>query len=398
MKIALLSFVDNLNFGGCLQMFALQRAIALSYPNIECEYLHYVQDKKWATIKWLVRKVIYGITKKDDNPSWTICEFIRIIKHGIYEKRVGKASVDLFEEFWGRIQYSRHLSKKQLYRIEDEYDFFIVGSDQVWNCGRLNLDTTYFLDFINNRDKKGCYAPSLALKEIPSKYYAKYYTYLSQFKYLSCRESSGTKMLEQLLHRKVVTVVDPVFLLDKEEWKKVINQDMGVQMSSEQYILIYQLEADCSNPLEVLARWYQKKYKWKIKKVYGDFDKNDNIGPAEWLALFYNADMILTDSFHGTAFSIIFEKQFISYIPDKDFYQSSSGRITDLLNALGFNERLYDSKIDFVEPKEIDYEWEGISKRLRALIMQSREYLFSMLENRYMETKCVNKERKMDDR
>ena len=121
--------------------------------------------------------------------------------------------------------------------LNTKYDKFISGSDQIWNCGRLDLDPTYMLDFVTDDSKKFSYASSLGMREIPQKYYAKYKECLSSFRELSCREREGADIISKLTGREVVYVLDPVFLLDKEEWIELTKSSVSIQKDGK-YILI----------------------------------------------------------------------------------------------------------------------------------------------------------------
>lgn len=380
-KIALISFVENLNYGGTLQAYALEKYIENAYEDISCEYIKYVKKQGKATIVWFCRKILYTLLRKDDTPSWTIKEYTNLVKNMLLEKNNSnmKENEKLFQQFWELSKYSSYMSRKELFDNELDYDLYIVGSDQVWNCGRLDLDTTYLLDFVKDNEKKASYAPSLSLKSIPEKYRKKYIKYLSSFKYLSCREKAGAKVIKELIDRDVKNVLDPVFLLSKHEWEMVENIPMNMRDKCN-FIVVYIL--DESEILTSYAKTYAESMGMEIVYIYGDLSKNECVGPSEWLWYLRNAKMIFTNSFHGTAFSIIFNVPFWVEVPQKDFFQVSSDRIFDVLKLFELEERLVEKYI--MEPENRD-----IFKRTNIILKNKREeamqYIDLMIEGEKVE-------------
>lgn len=377
MKIALLSFVENLNYGGSLQIYALEKAIENRYADVECEYIKYRKNQFKATTRWMARKIVSSIVKRNDAPSWTVKEYVHILWDSFYQNscKNGRSNICLFNEFWQMSNYSDSVSRKKL-MMQEKYDLYIVGSDQVWNCGRLDLDTTFLLDFVKDNQKKGCYAPSLALEKIPEKYFDKYQYYWKQFRWLSCREKKGADMISTCTGREVVSVLDPVFLLSEDQWEKVEKRPHNISENAE-FFLIYTL-SDKKDYIPYIET-FVKNNRLQIVSIYGDISKTDMVGPAEWVWYFHNAKYIVTDSFHGTAFSIIFRKQFYSRIPEDDFFRSSSDRITDLLQQMGLQERILKDKRQLLTSSWIDYE--EVQKILDEKRKESFDYLDGMIIN-----------------
>lgn len=377
MKVALLSFVENLNYGGSLQAYALEKAIESRYSDIQCEYIRYHKNQFAATVKWMARKITSKISNSDDTPSWTIKEYMGIVWDSVSQaaSKKGRNNINLFNEFWKLSNYSESFSKKQL-KKQDHYDLYIVGSDQVWNCGRLDLDTTYLLDFVKDDEKKASYAPSFALKKIPNKYYSKYHQLWSRFKWLSCREKSGADIISACTGREVIDVLDPVFLLSKKQWEEVERTPHNISIDA-RFLLLYTL-ADDKDYMPYLEKFLQKNH-LKLISISGDITKFDMTGPAEWLWYFHNAEYVVTDSFHGTAFSVIFERQFYSFIPHEQFFKSSSDRIVDLLNMLGLQKRVVRNRSELFSLPSIDYK--EVQKSLNTKKKKSFEYLDRVIIN-----------------
>ena len=388
MKIALLSFANNLNYGGSLQEYALGYAIKkYGGQNISCEYLNYHRNFYKNAMVWMFRKILYRVTGKDDTPSWTVKEFFKIVF--VRCRALPSDSAKEFEKFWLLTDRSRRIGKRELQKLEDVYDLFIVGSDQVWNCGRLNLDTTFLLDFVKCRKKKGSYASSIGMKKIPEKYRKKYLKYWSGIEYLSCRESDGARLVQKLTGRKAEWVLDPIFLLDEAEWKEAA--DLSVA-DENQYVLLYMLDKSVS--LEKFARKLAQSKCWKLVKIYGDIVKNDAIGPKQWLGYFIKAAYVVTNSFHGTAFSILFHKNFYVEITPQAFFSESSSRIQDLLRELDMQSRLIDSIKECAIENIKDISYEYADKKIKAMKQKSIKYLTDMIEGRMDENNIILYKRK----
>ena len=377
MRIAILSFVECLNYGASLQVYALEKAIEDRYSGVECEYIRYHKNQFAASVKWMIRKIVSKIGKKDDKPSWTVREYVKIIRQSFCEgsSKNGKNTIRLFREFWELSNYSAPVSKRKLKAMSD-YDLYLIGSDQVWNCGRLDLDTGFLLDFVEDDTKKGSYAPSLGLKEIPKKYDKEYQYYWKRFRWLSCREKSGADLISKCTGREVVNVLDPVFLLSGEQWEERERKPDHISEDSK-FVVLYTLtdEKDYIPYIEAALQEAQL----QLVSLSGDLSKTDSVGPAEWLWYFHHAECVVTDSFHGTAFSIVFEKQFYSRIPEDDFFESSSDRIVDLLKVLGLQERVVRDRKQLLTLPQIDYT--KVRERLDEKRKESFDYLDGMVLN-----------------
>lgn len=373
MRVALISLGKSLNYGGSLQSYALVYAINKYKKGVFCEYLDYHRNVCKDAVIWFSRKVGYWIMGRDDSPSWTIKEFFEIIC--TRSKAGSSSSAKEFRKFWQLTDYTRKLGRTDLRKIENNYDFFVIGSDQVWNCGRLNLDTTYLLDFVRDKRKKGCYAPSVAMKQIPEKYKKQYYRYWNEFEYLSCREQEGARLIEDMTDHKVECVLDPTLLLHREDWESVA--DISDVPRNEKYLLLYMMSE--SKSLVRFAEKLAKRKNIEIVKIYGDIQKNSAIGPKQWLGYFLNAEYVVTNSFHGVAFSINFNKNFYAEITPKAFFVASSSRIIDFLEELGLKNRLLnDTKENEIEKAE-DIEYVQVNKKLEAMREKSVRYLLNML-------------------
>lgn len=235
-------------------------------------------------------------------------------------------------------------------------DVYIAGSDQIWNCLDLEngKDDTFFLTFAPAGSKKISYAASLAMPEIPADQVERYRKNLSSFDAISVREKTGRRLLTEAGVADVHTVVDPVFLLSRQDWEQLAAEDS--YKPSEKYVLVYSF-----NRNKKLHRYARNLAKSLGAQVYSinttiedfflDTDKYFwNATPNTFVNLIRNAEAVVTNSFHGTSFSIIFNKQFHLF-SKKD---KANSRMHDLLDELGLLDRFVKSE-DLIE-ESIDYE------------------------------------------
>lgn len=256
-------------------------------------------------------------------------------------------------------------------------DVFIAGSDQIWNTSYPNgKDPAFYLDFAFSESVKASYAASFSISTIQDKYKEFVKEKISKIDYVSVREKTGLNILSDLGIDNAVQVLDPVFLLSKNEWSKLIPQ----RTIKKDYILIYDFE---SNPLlKDLAVKLANENKMEIVSVtdgvkYDYVDRSiNNAGPLEFLSLIQNSSCFISNSFHGTAFSVLFEKQF--YVLGR-MKQKVNSRMQDFISSLDLSGR-YVVDLQSLEPNVIDYE--KVNKLLGKQIDFSRGFLKSILKTK----------------
>ena len=340
MKIGVLTFCNANNYGAALQAFALQKKLeqmghAVELIDYRCPAIDSAHAKKTVTSSGIsLKKGIYNF-----------------LYNIVFSSRGRK-----FEVFRKCVKRSKCYQKSDLFAEQKRYDLFITGSDQVFNFALTGHDETFFLDFVVSKDKKVAYAASMGnFIDAEKGTYAKL---LKDFRLLSVREKSTALQIENKLGIACDVVPDPVFLHSAEQWKELLNLRKDAQ--TKPYVLIYTLFE--SPELYQLANEYAKKNACKvfaITKALRPGGKADvfvrDAGPQEFLELIMNANYVVTDSFHGTAFSIIFGKQLKIVMPP-----TAQNRIIDLLDELEIGRDF--SSIDYTQVnKKLDvYQNKGI--------------------------------------
>ena len=215
-----------------------------------------------------------------------------------------------------------YINTVQVSRVEDidlNSDYFVVGSDQVWNPSWYNnplKKEMFLLTFAPNK-KKVCFAPSFGVEELPIEWEDWFKENLSNISNVSVREEAGAKIIYQLTGKEVPVLIDPTLMLDKEEWKIIEKKPSSRVDLKAPYILTYFLGDIPTQAEQDIERICEEK-KLKVHHLMNyDDPAVYTSGPSEFIYLIDHASLILTDSFHACVFSFLFKKPFMAYARDK---------------------------------------------------------------------------------
>ena len=269
----------------------------------------------------------------------------------------------------------RYESTELLYTNPPVADIIFTGSDQVFNPNRIISERkAFFLDFVPNNTKRASYAASFGVSDIPTDKANEISGYLEKFDYISVRESHGVHLVESISNKKSVEVLDPVFLNTKEFWTSVAKP---YKIKSLKYIFYYRLMGGKASDLA--ARELSKELKLPlvvmtqgILHIHADEILRD-VGPEEFLYLMNNAEHIVTDSFHGVAFSLILEKQFtaLPVLPEKMHRQNT------ILSKAGLLNHIY-LKGDHMHLKN-KIQYDLVNEKLRCEIEKSKQFIENVI-------------------
>lgn len=364
MKIGIITFHEAINFGAVLQTYALQKTVQKF--NVECDIIDYKNDKFKIDYKAFNKNNIKGVNSFIKELSYL---YIKSVKRSKFKKFINN-----------NIQLSKIVdSQNMLSKINNEYHKFITGSDQVWNLGCTNNDVNYFLDFVTCISKKNSYAASFGIAEIPNEQKDKYKKLLKSFNNISVREIQGAKIVKDLVNRDASVNLDPTLLLNKEEWSIVCN---NINSIKEDYILVYLMAH--SDTIMRFAEDLSKKTACKIIHINSNIIKRASgkyirtAGPSEFIKLFIEAKYIVTNSFHGTVFSINFNKNFfVELLPPPAKVNSRLENVMDLFDLR--DREIINGKNDNIL-KNIDYR--EVNYILNNERKKSLEYLKSIIEEK----------------
>lgn len=275
-----------------------------------------------------------------------------------------------------------YYSMDELFSNPPHCDIYVVGSDQVWNPNFIHHDKSFFLSWVPKGKKKISYASSIAIKEFSEEFLDDFRNELSSFRAISVRENP--RFLCQLLQRDVSQVLDPTFLLNKNEWMQYFNTNPLIKGN---YILCYILGYSY-NPYPYIYEvidCIKKKLRYKVvvidgtpSQIYKGYKIFSNGGPVEFLNLFYNAKFIITTSFHGTAFAINFNKDFIAVVND---ISSNDNRIISIAEKMGIVDKCIVKKntpIDRIKIPNLDKTI--LQERVENLRLASKKYFYDALK------------------
>ena len=341
MKIGIITIHNSPNYGASLQSFALWKYLDMQGHDVEIidlyrpyrkEYVPSKTYKPWRFHKSDMLSQIKNLIKK-------------IVKKGKKSSLFSENAKVKFDNFNAPIKLSRpYLSIDDLYLNPPIYDLYISGSDQLWNPTQPYCLEPYFLTFVPKEKKKISYATSIGISTLEQNEKQRIKGYLSSYTAVSVREYQAKKLLESFAGRKdVIQVPDPTFLLDVEYWEK-----LSVKPNiKEPYLLLFILNWSQTLVDYVLKLSKESGLKLFVLTQIQPSCKDDSYiavtdaGPKEFIGYIANAEMVLTDSFHCTVFSIIMgAKNFYAYIsPDNE----RGVRITDLLATFNLEKHLLTS-------------------------------------------------------
>jgi len=365
MKIGIVTFEWANNYGALIQSHALQSV--LMERGHQVEIIKYRPKIPASLLKRILAK----------NPKKLIKKWLSLYHNYLFNK--------FRRQFLNRTSKTfRSIQSFEL--IKDRYDILISGSDQVWNPKWLDQITDmhkiYLLSFLGNNTKIISYAASFGTGEIDSfspEWYKIFNTELSKFDAISVREKSGIQLVEKLTKRKdAVSIVDPTLLLNKHKYSKIISN----RRIRKKYVFSYMLHG-YDNDASSINSYIANKQNLNIINCNAKdsfLRKNYKFpSPPKWLKLIKNARFVVTNSFHGVVFCLIFHKPFVVLSIQGEMGKMNS-RIIDLLSAVGLKERIVNHDgllMDKLVEKSIN--WEEIDTKVNSLRNEAFNFLESQM-------------------
>jgi len=254
-----------------------------------------------------------------------------------------------FNAFNAKIRYSKpYKGIEELYANPPEYNIYITGSDQLWNPTMEFCIEPYFLTFASETAKKISFATSIGISSLVENEQKDFQKWLNNYSSISVRERSAQQLLQTIINKEIQQIPDPTFLLDKTEWKSL----MKIPSINKPYILLFTLKTHSILDRYIVQLAKESGYKPVILSLNHPEVQDDNVvvvsnaGPEELLGYITNAQMVITNSFHGTVFSLLLStKNFFSYIEPS---ANRGYRIIDLL-------KLFDLESHILNSTDLDY-------------------------------------------
>lgn len=360
MRVGILTFHRANNFGAVLQAYALLKYI--QDEGIDCELIDYYPNNaippKYSLMRSIAHKakcILYG-------------------RHGKNQLTKEKRFL-AFRKCYFHISKTHYYGDKEILSNPPKYDVFISGSDQILNTTLTGCSEAYYLGFVKE-GKKVSYASSFGRENISEDEKRLIREQIETFDCVSVREISGQILIEKNSHKHPTLVIDPVFLLNAKIWGTVCSNKLK---TPDKYIFVYSMEN--SEPLEKLVVEAQTKYKLPVIVVRGGGQsgriKGNEVfscGPTEFLRYIHDAEYVITNSFHGTALSMIFDKKLFCVA-----HSTRNTRLENILNIVKKNDLQITQNTIIKEIDKYIITQENIEELLAPYILKSKRYLLNCL-------------------
>jgi hypothetical protein len=359
------------NYGSVLQTYALQRSI--SNFGYDCEVIDYIYPNSY---------------HQKAKPHGKVSLFQNIKNHVgkfLTKQEMRERAFSEFISEYIKLSEHKYPTIESLHQSPPEYDIYVSGSDQVWNTKYLDGDPTFLLDFAPEEAKRISYAASFGNSSFDQRYAALYRKHLLNFSRISVREATGMQIVTDLSNQKSQWVLDPSLLLSADDWMRLAIKPK----LKKKYILCYYLgytfnpQPYADNLAKQLckATGYElvfiapRPYKNKIcdPTVHTVFDA----GPREFLGWFANAEIVLTTSFHGTTFSITFNKKFFSIVNDAPTLDC---RQKSLLEELHMHDQVLPMNTPLPDLSRLQPDYGKVNKSFEIARQKSLDFLSASLE------------------
>lgn len=341
--VALLTIYGNGNYGNKLQHFGLQ----------------YYLEKKGINVESI-------ISTKDDKLKFKVKELLKIF----FKKRYRI----FYYGFNKNIKYSKIIFSNNKTLDYDKYDYYIVGSDQVWNTKFESYNDALILKGIPTQ-KRISYSSSFGIEYIVDNKVELFKNELSNFKKISVREDKGKEIIEKLTNRNDIEVlIDPTMLLTNEEWSSFTKKPKNLK--SKKYILNYflgELTEEKNNEIKKVA----SDNDCEIINILDKKSKFYNCGPDEFLYLEKNAFLICTDSFHSSVFAILFNRPFVIFEREEKRIDKMNSRLDTLLNKFQLKDRKFNGIS--ITKANLNHDYKKAFEILEKERIKSEEFLESAL-------------------
>lgn len=362
-KIGILTFHKSKNYGSALQAYALQNY--MNKYSDKVELIDYIP---------LNQSDLYAIFRKIKNLKMIINNVLSAVDYLYLKKRTNK-----FQTFWKEYRLSPPVNSAN--DLEDlRYDVICAGGDQIWNVTLDDFDYIYTIPV--KCEKKISYAVSMGKTKdsLNKKINQKFYDNLNEFSYISVREENAADILKKGGIYDPKIVLDPVFLLERDIWDELSGQNCIIKGK---YIVLYSIEyyddiIDIANTIKRMSSLpvyviytCKKTYKAMLK----GFRRTKPCSPFEFMNIIKFATLVVSSSFHGCVFSIIFNKNFWAieeFVNGKVIYEN---RIRTLLKSFSLETRIINCTTDFNNKIYTDIDYEKVNKAVTKKVIESKKYI-----------------------
>lgn len=355
-RVGIITYTDSLNWGAQLQAYALKHSVQ-EYGAKAKQIDHRVMNtnfyRKGISIKTILNNLIAFANREAS------------------ETRIAR-TISFRDCYLSMTTPCR--TEKDMRSLNNQFDVFITGSDQVWNCTR-GVNSNFYLDFVSDDSKKCAYAASFGVSSIADGYKSEVAYRLNKYRYITVRETAGKSIVDSISRKIADCVCDPVFLLTADQWSEVVAESSEADIPDQKYIFAYAtyISKDFLSSVQIIRKQYKLPVitlTWLPRSTIVK-----NAGPAEFIEYIKNAEIVVTTSFHAVAFSIIFHKK-LCVLPHK----TTGNRVTDILNRLGGGQQII--KADW-NGEVVEADYTAVDKQLEQYRIDSKAHLYRMLDEQY---------------
>ena len=365
-RVLIVTIIDYSNYGNRLQNYALAEMLKSLSLNVTCGLeLFSKENADHLSGKWeqILKPVLPFCLYKVLSEVW------RMSRPAIEREREHRFRnfSDQYLQMLPRIYVNKSSELEE--KISLDYDYYIAGSDQIWNPYFAGADYQ-FLTFAPS-DKRIAFSASFGAKELGQNEAKRYARRLNDFAYISVREQSGAGIVKKLTGKVADVVLDPTLLLLQGEWERILKKP-SLQLPKH-YMLAFFLGEKPKTAIDRFSMQQDIPVLYMNCKSYPDLYVLD---PSEFLYMVKKADYVLTDSFHGTVFSVKFNREFYVFRRRQKGMENMFTRITDLLTRFGLEERIQEWDAVRKAPVVPDWQWQKIC----AVLEEEREKTMKKLQ------------------
>lgn len=360
MKIGILTFHNAFNYGAILQAYATQELVKNYGHNVE------IIDYQNEAINRFYDQMNFSLGRLPKKKFWMIPRYL--IERYFFWKR--KKSYQLFKDKYIQLSEKKDIREKSV--IIDGYDAILIGSDQIWNKKLTGgLDDVYWGNFCSSKSvRKVAWSACMGDTNFNDGEINYIRNNIKNFYAVSVREDNLQSFLKSVTQVLYPQTIDPTLMLNKEKWDLLCHP-----VKESNYIMVYAVQ-DENKTIEfarVIAKFMNKKILIvrSHSEYYWSKENKEHAGPAEFLSYIKYADFVITTSFHGTAFSLLFQKQFVCPVFRKN------SRVESLLKEVGLSDRRIKNTSEINNLPPIDYSI--VSSKMELLKQETSSFLNSVL-------------------
>lgn len=381
-KIALVTCYFQPNYGSQLQAYATQLLFdKMNVPNETICIDGLLKEINGAKYRYFISRIWDVNTVKDKFSTmkkvWAMKTKGEKFKANMAERH---RMFDDFAKTMFHISRVYH-SKEELGKAAHTYSAFVVGSDQLWLPSNIEADY-YTLNFVPEDVQKIALATSFGISHLPKRQARKAKLFLKRIDYCSVREQSGQRIVKELTGKDAPVVCDPTILFTADEWAEATSLERFI---NEPYLFCYFLG---NNPEQrEFVRRFRQITGYKVVQLQhcDEYIKSDvgfpdispyNVGPKEFIRLIRDAEYVFTDSFHCSAFSMLYSKKFFTFRRySSDSIVSTNGRLYSLLSLVGLESRLIKGNEDVAKCMDMPIDYVSVHEKLAGLRLFTKRFI-----------------------